>query len=126
MGVYNTRARYNIFDPGISVLPCSDSIQKAGIIFFWRLPLRPFPRYVASMILTGAFLSSGILTGCAARVETGYTIHDGYYNDDHVWDDNELGFYTRWEGETHRRHVDFRRRSGDEQKEYFTWRHNHH
>src|SRR6202035_5765080 len=69
--------------------------------------------------------SAVIIGGCSARVSTGYRIHDGYYNDDHVWDDNEIAFYTRWEGETHRDHRDFCRRPPEEQKEYFTWRHDH-
>jgi hypothetical protein len=88
--------------------------------------MRPLSRHVTSIILAAAFFSPVLITGCAARVSTGYTIHDGYYNDDHVWDNTEVGFYTRWEGETHRSHVDFRKRPAAEQKEYFTWRHNQH
>jgi hypothetical protein len=84
-----------------------------------------FPiRHLISVVMAAAFVSPMIITGCAARVSTGYRIHDGYYNDEHVWDGNEITFYTRWEGETHRDHRDFRRRRADEQKEYFTWRHN--
>jgi len=84
-----------------------------------------FPsRHFTSLVLSVAFASSVLFTGCAARV--GYRVHDGYYNDDHVWDNNELAFYGRWENETHRKHVDFRRRSADEEKEYWTWRHNQH
>jgi hypothetical protein len=64
--------------------------------------------------------------GCAARVSTGYRVHDGYYNDDHVWDNNEIAFYGRWENETHRDHVDFRNRPANDQREYWTWRHNQH
>jgi hypothetical protein len=37
-------------------------------------------------------------------------VHDPYYNEYHVWDDNEVVFYNRWEGETHRNHADFRHR----------------
>jgi hypothetical protein len=88
--------------------------------------LRTLSRQVTSIILAAAFFSPAVITGCAARVRTGYTIHDGYYNDDHVWDGTEVGFYGRWEGETHRNHVDFRKRHADEQKEYFTWRHGQH
>ena len=80
-------------------------------------------RHLASALLAVALASPALITGCATRVSTGYRIHDGYYNDDHIWDDNEIVFYTRWEGETHRDHRDFRRRPREEQKEYFTWRH---
>jgi hypothetical protein len=65
------------------------------------------------------------MTGCAARVSTGYAVHDGYYNDDHVWDNNEVVYYGRWENETHRHHRDFRKRPDNEQKEYWDWRHGH-
>ncbi len=88
--------------------------------------MRPFPIHVASIVLAAAFFSPVFFSGCSARVSTGYTVHDGYYNDDHVWDDNEVVFYNRWEGDTHRSHVDFRKRPANEQKEYFTWRHNQH
>jgi hypothetical protein len=86
-----------------------------------------FPsRHLTSFVLSVAFASSVMITGCSARVSTGYRVHDGYYNDDHVWDNNEVVFYGRWENETHRKHDDFRHRHKDEQKEYWTWRHNQH
>ena len=88
--------------------------------------MRPISRHFASAILAAAFLSPALFTGCSARVSTGYTVHDGYYNDDHVWDDAEVGYYGRWEGETHRHHEDFRKRPAAEQKEYFDWRHKQH
>lgn len=83
-------------------------------------------RYLTSIALSMAFVSSVMITGCSARVTTGYRVHDGYYGDDHVWDNNEVVFYNRWESETHRGHRDFRHRPAAEQKEYWTWRHNQH
>ena len=88
--------------------------------------MRTFNRPFISFLLAAALAAPVVVTGCAARVSTGYTFHDGYYNDDHVWDNNEVAFYGRWENETHRSHQDFRKRNADEQKEYFTWRHNQH
>ena len=84
--------------------------------------MRSVSRNLSSIVLAAVFSSSLLIAGCAARV----TYHDGYYNDDHVWNRNERGFYARWEGETHRNHVDFARRPEPEQKEYYTWRHDHH
>jgi hypothetical protein len=52
-------------------------------------------------------------------------VHDTYYGDYHRWNSTELGFYSRWEGETRRPHRDFGRRSAEEQHEYFDWRHKH-
>ena len=88
--------------------------------------MRSVSRYVTALILAAAFVSPAVITGCAARISTGYTVHDPYYSDDHVWDNSEVGFYTRWEGDTHRHHEDFRKRPADEQKEYWTWRHGQH
>ena len=85
----------------------------------------PF-RYLSGIVLSAAFASAVLLSSCSARVSTGYRVHDGYYNDDHVWDNNEVVFYGRWEDETHRRHEDFRHRNEKEQREYWTWRHNQH
>ena len=55
-----------------------------------------------------------------------YRVYDPYYTDYHVWNDDEVGYYNRWAAETHRDpHRDFRKLNKDEQKEYWTWRHNH-
>ncbi|HTC64185.1 MAG TPA: hypothetical protein VK709_15185 [Candidatus Saccharimonadales bacterium] len=85
----------------------------------------PF-RYLSCIVLSAAFASVVLMSACSARVSTGYRVHDGYYNDEHVWDNNEVVFYGRWEDETHRKHEDFRHRSDKEQREYWTWRHNQH
>jgi hypothetical protein len=85
----------------------------------------PF-RNLTSIALSAALASAMLLAGCSAHLSTGYRVHDGYHNDDHAWDDTEMGYYGRWENETHRHHEDFRRRSADEQREYWNWRHNLH
>ena len=55
-----------------------------------------------------------------------YRVYDPYYTDYHVWDDNEVVFYRQWANETHRdAGRDFRKMPPEEQKEYWTWRHNH-
>lgn len=84
--------------------------------------MRCVSRQLKSLVLAAAFLSPMLMAGCAARV----TYHDPYYNDNHVWNRHEEGYYNRWEGETHRGHVDFDKRPEPEQKEYYTWRHNQH
>jgi protein-tyrosine phosphatase len=83
-------------------------------------------RNLNGIVLSAAFAAAVLLSGCSARVSTGYRVHDGYYNDEHVWDNNEVMFYGRWEDETHRRHEDFRHRNEKEQKDYWNWRHNQH
>ncbi len=84
--------------------------------------MRTFSRALATFVLTTALAAPLLIGGCAARV--GYRSYDPYYNDYHTWDNNEVGFYTQWETNTHREHKDFRKRSPDEQKEYWTYRHN--
>jgi hypothetical protein len=73
------------------------------------------------LLLAAVLAVPATVGGCAARV--GYRTYDPYYNDYHTWDNNEVTFYTQWETNTHREHKDFRKRSADEQKEYWTWRH---
>ena len=75
-------------------------------------------------LLLAAGLSS-LLTGIAC--EHHYVrIYDPYYTDYHVWNDDEEVYYHRWANETHRDSGrDFRRLPPEEQKEYWTWRHNH-
>jgi hypothetical protein len=87
--------------------------------------MRLLSKYLSSALLAAVLISPAMITGCSARVSTGYRVHDGYYNDDHLWNNDEIIYYNRWEGDTHRDHRDFRRRSRDEQNDYFKWRHDH-
>jgi hypothetical protein len=65
-------------------------------------------------------LFAGLSTGCT--VHAGY--YDPYYHDRHPWS-GEVVYYQQWETETHRDHRDFKKRSQDEQKQYWDWRHQH-
>ena len=88
--------------------------------------MRFLSRHLTALAMTTVLVSPVVINGCAGRVETGYRVYDPYYSDYHVFDNNEIGYYSRWETDTHRSHVDFRKRKPDEQKEYWTWRHNQH
>ena len=82
------------------------------------------PRILSSLLLGAALASS--VSGLACAEHHVYRVYDPYYTDYHVWNDEEIVYYRRWCGETHRDpDRDFRRLSRDEQKEYWTWRHNH-
>jgi hypothetical protein len=78
-------------------------------------------RLSSSILVAVALFSPLVFSGCA--VHASYRTYDPAYQDYHVWDSGEEGYYTRWEAETHRDHRDFRKRNADEQKEYWTWRH---
>ena len=81
-------------------------------------------RFLGMLAMSASLALSAIGAGCAARV--GYRVHDPYYNDYHVWDNDEAGYYNTWAIETHRDpHRDFRRLRPEEQREYWTWRHRH-
>ena len=75
-----------------------------------------------TLLLTGVIAVSGAGVACAEHHH--YRVYDPYYTDYHNWDRNENGYYQRWADETHRDR-DFRKLRPEEQKEYWTWRHNH-
>ncbi|HXY78018.1 MAG TPA: hypothetical protein VEH47_04350 [Candidatus Acidoferrales bacterium] len=80
-------------------------------------------RALRSLLLGTALASS--LAGLACEHHY-YRVYDPYYTDYHVWNDEEAVYYRRWCDETHRDYRrDFRKLPPEEQKEYFTWRHNH-
>jgi hypothetical protein len=74
----------------------------------------------SALQLALVILFAGLSTGCT--VHAGY--YDPYYHDRHPWS-GEVVYYQQWETETHRDHRDFKKRSQDEQKQYWDWRHQH-
>jgi hypothetical protein len=77
-----------------------------------------------SLLLAGALTS--FLGGLGCGGPHYHRVYDPYYTDYHVWNNDEVVYYNRWADETHRdRNRDFRKLRPEEQKEYWTWRHNH-
>jgi hypothetical protein len=74
---------------------------------------------IALMLSATALASVSAMTGCAG----GAIVYDGYRHDYHRWDRDEDGFYRRWEIGTHRNHMNFERRSPEERRAYWGWRH---
>lgn len=82
-----------------------------------------FPRKITSGVFSGLFaavLATAALTATGCTVHAGY--YDPYYHDYHPVD-GEVAFYGQWEHDTHRDHVDLKKRSAADQKEYWDWRH---
>lgn len=79
--------------------------------------------WIGLVTLAAALTMPLLTTGCGGPHY--YRGYDPYYGDYHVWNPAEMGYYQRWEVETHRPHEDFRKRNHEEQKEYYTWRHQH-
>jgi len=78
---------------------------------------------IRSLLLGSTLATSLAGLGCEHHY---YRAYDPYYTDYHVWDRDEVVYYRRWSDETHRDwHRDFRRLRPEEQREYWTWRHNH-
>ena len=65
-------------------------------------------------------VSTGLVTGCTVHAR----YYDPYYHDYHPVS-GEVVYYDHWERDTHREHKDLNKRSKDEQKEYWDWRHSH-
>lgn len=64
-------------------------------------------------LLLASALMVPFLAGCAPHREV------------YAWGPGEQTYYVQWEHNTHRQHVDYERRSKDEQKAYWKWRHGH-
>jgi hypothetical protein len=76
-------------------------------------------RKISLCLFAAALSVTGFTTGC--------TVHAGYYDDPYYHDrhpvDGEVVYYSQWEHDTHREHVDLKKRNKEEQKEYWDWRH---
>jgi hypothetical protein len=77
-------------------------------------------RFVPGLVLAAALSAPFFTAGCAVHAR----VYDPYYHDYHDWN-GETVYYSQWETETHRNHVDFNKRPRDEQKQYWDWRHSH-
>jgi len=84
---------------------------------------------LASKCLPSFLLASVLalsLAGLGCGGHRAYRVYDPYYTDYHQWDDAEVVYYKQWCLETRRDpHRDFRKLRSEQQKEYWTWRHNH-
>ena len=78
---------------------------------------------IRTFLLMGALASSFV--GLACSEHHYYRVYDPYYTDYHVWNNDEAVYYRRWADQTHRdSNRDFRKLGPQEQKDYWTWRHN--
>ena len=80
-------------------------------------------RFVSSLFLAAALTSSILGTACEHH---SYRVYDPYYSDYHVWNDSEVTYYHTWARENHYdEHRDFNKLPPAQQKQYWTWRHDH-
>ena len=82
--------------------------------------MRILSRGIAPLLLSTLCAAPVLMAGCAAHVR----VYDPYYRDYHPWG-GEVTYYSQWESDTHRPHVEYNHRKADEQKDYWNWRHSH-
>ncbi len=85
--------------------------------------IRIWKRAVPHLVLASLLTAPVALIGCAERGYRVYDPDDGTY---HNWNHAEVTYYNNWEHQTHRQHKDYRKRSQDEQNQYWQWRKNQH
>lgn len=73
--------------------------------------MRPMSRRLA-LFLLAAVCASPVITGCAVHAR--------------VYGPGEDVYYSRWEHDTHREHVDYAKRNAADQKAYWKWRDSQH
>lgn len=83
--------------------------------------MRSLSQRLASLLMAAVVIVPLLCGGCAAHVR----VYDPYYHDYHVWA-TETPYYTQWEHDTHRDHVEFNQRSDTDKKAYWDWRHSQH
>lgn len=81
--------------------------------------MRSFRKNLTSLLFTTILGTALFNTGCESHVR----VYDPYYHDYHVWAP-EAGYYSQWERDNHREHMDFNKRSDADKKAYWDWRHN--
>ena len=86
-----------------------------------RLHLFPRRLLAGSIAAFIAAFLGAITAGCAAHVR----YYDPVYSDYHVWGPPEAGYYNQWLVETRHPHVEYKRLRPQEQRAYWTWRHQH-
>ena len=82
--------------------------------------MRFLSRNLAAALLAATIASPIVMAGCAVHAR----VYDPYYHDYHPWS-GEVTYYSQWETETQRHHVDYNHRSSEDQKAYWEWRHSH-
>lgn len=78
-------------------------------------------RVMGTMLFVAASLAPVAISGCAARMR----VYDEYHSDYHPWNDREARAYRAWLAERRFEYREFARLSREEQRDYWTWRHNH-
>jgi hypothetical protein len=84
-------------------------------------------RFLNTVLLGTALLIPAVVTTPSLRAEDkpARVYHDKGRNEDHQWNDHEDRAYRMWVKENHRKYRDFDKLKEEEQRSYWTWRHDH-
>ncbi|MGA7521458.1 MAG: hypothetical protein WBW84_03195 [Acidobacteriaceae bacterium] len=74
-------------------------------------------RKIMLVLIAAVFCAPLLTTGCAGH----RYYYDSYTHQRYPYAE-ENSYYVQWEGETHRHHKDFNKRSQSDQKAYWDWR----
>jgi hypothetical protein len=78
------------------------------------------------MLRRAPWIAAGLIaTASLGACSHNRDIYDSGFNDHHRWDSHEEAAYRRWEVERQMQHADYSRRSADDQRSYWAWRHQH-
>ncbi len=78
-------------------------------------------RFLSSICFAAALLIAVGDIGCAGRVR----VYDEYHSDYHVWGHDEDLAYRQYWSNQHQPYREYGKLNKDEQKDYWTWRHDH-
>jgi hypothetical protein len=78
---------------------------------------------LASFSLTASLIAPGAIFATPAPQDD--RIYDRDHKDYHRWDDREKGAWERFQDEKHIVHHEFNKAKRKEQREYWSWRHEH-
>jgi hypothetical protein len=77
--------------------------------------------FLGPLVLGAAMIAPVLASGCAAHTR----YYDEYHSDYHTWNNGEVGAYRVWVGERHYEYRDYNRLSKEQQRDYWSWRHEH-
>ena len=81
--------------------------------------------FLSSVFLTAAMIAPMAISANAAPQSVSVRVYDRNHKDYHNWDDREDRSYTLFRGEHPKYGVTYRKAKHKQQREYWTWRHEH-
>jgi hypothetical protein len=81
--------------------------------------------FASSLFLTAGLIAPMAITANAAPQKVSVRVYDRDHKDYHNWDDREVHSYSLFRGEHPKYNVTFSKTKRNQQREYWSWRHEH-